>query len=481
MKKLLKWYNALSQQTRAAGWFVVCAFLQKGISEITTPIFTRILSTAEYGKYSVFNTWLNIITVFVVMKLYAGVYTQGLVKNEDRRDEYVSSMYGLSTALCIGWTIIYLIGHDFWNGLFKLTTVQMLAMMVMIWSTACFNLWATKKRVQLEYKSLLVLTIIISLLKPLVGVIFVVLAEDKVTARILGLALVEFAGYSWLSIAEIKRGRRFFDKGYWKSAIVLCAPLIPHYLCQTALNSADRIMIESMVGDSEAGIYSLAYSVSQIMTMVSTALVQTVSPWIGKRIKDNKAEEIPNMVYKTMILVGAANILVILFAPELIFVFGPKSYHDAIWIMPPVALSVFFSYSYSMFAAFELYFEKTKLMSVATMAGAVINIILNYFFINLYGYYAAGYTTLICFIFYVVFHYIFMNRIIKKNIGTDGLFDAKKIFLISFILIVVGLSIMFTYENTFVRYGLIFILAVLLVAYRKRVMEIVKNVFKIKR
>lgn len=481
MKKILKWYNALSQQTRAAGWFVVCAFLQKGISEITTPIFSRILTTAEYGKYSVFNTWLNIITVFVVMKLYAGVYTQGLVKNEDRRDEYVSSMYGLATTLCIGWTIIYLVGRDFWNGLFKLTTVQMLAMLVMIWSTACFSLWATKKRVQLEYKSLLIVTIIISLLKPIVGVIFVVLAEDKVTARILGLALVEFAGYSWLSIAEIKKGRRFFDKGYWKSAILLCAPLIPHYLCQTALNSADRIMIESMVGDSEAGIYSLAYSVSQIMTLVSTALVQTVSPWIGKKIKDKKTEEIPNMVYKTMILVGAANILVILFAPELIFVFGPKSYHDAIWVMPPVALSVFFSYSYSMFAAFELYFDKTKLMSVATMAGAVLNIILNYYFIKAFGYYAAGYTTLICFILYVVFHYILMNRIIKKNISSSGLFDTKKIVLISFLLIVFGLSIMVTYKFSFVRYGLILLLTVILVVFRKKVMKIVGNVLEIKR
>ena len=104
------------------------------------------------------------------------------------------------------------------------------------------------------------------MLKPVIGIILVINANDKVIARILGLVLVEMIGYSWLSFVQIKKENILFKK-YWKYAILFNLPLIPHYLSQIVLNSADRIMISSMVGESEAGIYSLAYSLSSIMTL----------------------------------------------------------------------------------------------------------------------------------------------------------------------------------------------------------------------
>ena len=42
---------------------------------ITTPIFTRLLTTQEYGEFNVFNSWLSIVTVFVTLNLYNGVFT----------------------------------------------------------------------------------------------------------------------------------------------------------------------------------------------------------------------------------------------------------------------------------------------------------------------------------------------------------------------------------------------------------------------
>ena len=477
----LKKYRDLPRQAKAALWFTICTFLQKGISEITTPIFTRILTTAEYGQYNVFNTWLNFVTVIVVMKLYAGLYTQGLVKYEHDRDAYVSSMQGLSLTLCATWTVIYWCGHLFWNKLLSLTTVQMLAMMLMIWSTSCFNLWATEQRVKLKYKELLIVTILVSTAKPVVGIIFVLNADDRVTARILGLALVELIGYTIFFFISLKRGKKFFSKFYWKTTIALCIPLIPHYLCQTALNSADRIMIKNMVGDSEAGIYSLAYSVSQIMALLNTALVQTVTPWIGQKIKSEEGEKVPSLVYGVLILVALANIGIMAFTPELIKIFGPESYHDAIWVMPPVTMSVFFSFAYSTFAAYEFYFEETKLMSVATMAGAVLNIVLNYIFIKIWGYYAAGYTTLLCFVFYAVFHFLLMQKIIKEKMSDKDLFDVKQLMKIALIFVFVGFVYLASYTNIWARYSLTIVIAVLLFRYRTVVVGRVKEILNVRK
>ena len=108
-KELKKSYNNMPVQVKASFWFLICSFMQKGISTIATPIFTRLLTTAEYGQYNVFNSWLGIVTIFVSLNLSAGVYSQGLIKYENDRNIFSSSLQGLSTVLTIIWTVISLL------------------------------------------------------------------------------------------------------------------------------------------------------------------------------------------------------------------------------------------------------------------------------------------------------------------------------------------------------------------------------------
>lgn len=341
MKILLNRCNKIPVQVKALSWFLICSFMQKGISIITTPIFTRLLSSTEYGQYGVFNSWLSILTVVVTINLYSGMYTRGLVKYDKEKEIFSSSLQGLCLVLVIFWTIIYAIFHIQINQFTSLTTVQMLAMLIMIWTTAAFSFWAAEQRVNLNYKILVVVTVIASIAKPGIGIIFVLYAEDKVTARILGLALVELVVYTGCFIIQMIRGKMFYSKKYWKEALIFNIPLIPHYLSMSILNGADKIMIKEMVGYSEAGIYSLAYSLSQIMKLFNTALTQTIEPWLYKQIKNNQIYEIRKVAYSSWILIAVVNLVLIAFAPEAVVLFAPQSYYNAIWIIPPVAMSVF--------------------------------------------------------------------------------------------------------------------------------------------
>lgn len=481
MRKLLDRYKLLPVQVKASFWFLICAFLQRGISTITTPIFTRLLSTAEYGQFSVFNSWLGIITVIVTLNLYSGVYTQGLVKFEDRRKEYSSSLQGLVFTLTCAWTIIYVLFHNFWNSLFSLTTVQMLAMLVMIWATAAFQFWSVDQRVDFKYRTLVVVTIIVSIAKPVIGIVFVLLADNKVTARILGLALVELIGYSWCFIIQMRRGKKFCSKEFWKYALLFNLPLIPHYLSMTVLSSSDRIMIRSLVGESEAGIYSLAYSISQIMTLFNTALMQTIEPWLYKKIKSKQIDDIKRVAYPAFFLIAVVNLLLIAIAPEIVAIFAPASYYEAIWVMPPVAMSVYFMFSYTFFAVFEFYYEKTSYTTIATTSGAVLNIVLNYIFISLCGYMAAGYTTLVCYMFFAVFHYFCMRKICRKEFNDRMPYSTKILLSITIAFMVMGFLFMVTYNYTLLRYALVLATVVLLVIFRKRVIEIVRHLFSLRK
>ncbi len=480
LKNIFRKYNSLPIQVRAAFWFMICSFMQKGISSITTPIFTRLLNTDEYGKYSVFNSWLGIVTVFVSLNLSSGVFMQGLVKYEDRRKEYASSFQGLTMLLVAVWTAIYLAFHNFWNGLFELTTVQMLAMLLMIWMSAAFGFWAASERVVFNYRKLVLITIIVSIAKPLLGIFLVLHAEDKVTARILGLAVVEFIGYSGLMISQIVKGRKLCVPEFWKHALMFNIPLVPHYLSTTILNSADRIMIEKMVSADTAGIYSLAYSISQLMTLFTTGITQTLEPWRYSKQKAGKQEDIATLAYPSLILVAGLNLVLIAFAPEIVRIFAPPEYHDAIWVIPPVAMSVYFMFTYGFFASFEFYFEKTGYVAAATMAGAVLNIILNYIFIGIFGYYAAGYTTLVCYIVYAVCHYLGMRKICKDELDGKKVYSMKKLLAISVGFMIFGFVIMFTYYNNWIRYGAIVVFMIILVIKRKWIIETVKQIMSIR-
>lgn len=452
MKSLIKKYKSFPLSIRASFWFLICAFLQKGVSFITTPIFTRIMSTAEYGQYSVFNSWYSIVAVFVSLNLYFGVYAQGLVKFESERVEFISSLQGLTTTLVLAWTGIYLLFREFWNGIFTLTTPQMLAMLVMIWTTAVFNFWSMEQRVELKYRALVIVTIIVSLLKPVLGIYLVLHSDDKVTARIMGLMAVELVAYSWMYFVQMKNGKKFFNEKFWKYALVFNIPLIPHYLSSSILNSADRIMIGRMVDSGSAGIYNLAYNVSQIMTMFNMALIQTTEPWLYKTIKGKKFDRISYVAYPAFIGIAFVNIVLIILAPEVVAVFAPSSYYDAIWIIPPVAMSVFFMFTYNFFAVFEFYYEKTKFIAAATVAGAIMNIVLNYICINIWGYIAAGYTTLFCYALYAIAHYVFMKKICRDYLENVEVYNTRKVLLITISFLCIGFCCLASYRFTVLRY-----------------------------
>ena len=476
MGGLLRKYAALPVQVRASVWFLVCAFLQKGISFITTPIFTRLLTEAEYGQYNVFVSWHSILSVFVGLCLYYGMFVQGLVKFEGDRARFVSAMQGLSLTLTTAWTIIFFLFRAFWVRLFSLPETQLLAMLCMIWTGAVFGYWSMQQRMELRYRLLVAVTLTVSFTKPALGIFLVLHAEDKVTARILGAAAVELCAYSWMFFRHMKQGRTFFDRRYWRHALIFCIPLIPHYLAGSVLSGADRIMISRMVSDSAAGIYSLAYSISQIMTMFNTALMQTIEPWLYRTIKSGAWERFAGVAYPAMALIAAVNLALIAFAPEIVAIFAPPPYYDAIWVIPPVAMSVFFMFAYSFFASFEFYYEKTLFIAAATVVGAALNIALNYLCIPVWGYYAAGYTTLICYVIYALAHYLFMTFICQRERPGVWPYPPGVPLAISGVFLAAGFVFLALYRHMAARYAVAFLLCLAVWVKRAAIVAYIKSI-----
>lgn len=481
LSKLTDKYRGLPRPVKASFWFLVCMVLQKGISVITTPIFTRLLGASAYGEYSIYTSWESILSVFITLKLTYGVYTQGLVKFEDKREEFSVAMRGLLSSIILIYFFVYIIFRNFFNSLFGLNTYEMLAMFIILWADSIFDFWLCEKRVDYDYKNLVIVSLIVSVVKPLAGIFAVMSFEDKVTARIISMAIVNVIFYVPLLYGKIKLRKPFISKKIWIYALKFNLPLIPHYLSQTVLSKADAIMIGKFIGTDKTGIYNLSYSLALIMLIFNNAIMQTMTPWMYGKMKDEKIDEIKGVAYLALIFVAAMNMFLIVFAPEIIAVFAPPEFNEAIWVIPPIAMSSVFIFSYDLFSSYEFYYAKTVFVMIASIGGAILNIILNYIFINKFGYIAAGYTTLICYILYAAGHYVFMNKICDDQFPGHRPYELKNLLTIYVLFMTIGFGVMFTYNYFIARMVIIAILLLIAFICRNRIIDMVKKMIAIRK
>ena len=173
--------------------------------------------------------------------------------------------------------------------------------------------------------------------------------------------------------------------------------------------------------------------------------------------------------------------LLIAFAPEAVRIFAPKSYYEAIYCIPPVAMGVLFLYSYDLFAKFVFYYERTIMIMLASIGGAILNIALNYIGIKMFGYIAAAYTTLICYIAFDIFHYVLMTKICKKYLDDVKPYNTKLLIGIAILFILMGFVLMSTYRLPIIRYSIIVILGCIMIINRKIIKEKVNILIQLKK
>lgn len=475
---LQKWktaYQKMSVQARAAIWYTVCNIIQKGLVFLTTPIFSRLLTTEEFGLFNVFTTWQSILIIFVSLNLASGVFLRGLIKYEEDAEEFSASLYSLFTLVFFAGFLIYLAGSGLWNRLIRFPTQYMLCMFADMLAASVFHFWSSRQRVYYQYRSLILVTVLNAVIKPGLGIICILLSDDPLSARIYSMTAADLLCFGWFFVRMWTGRKKKFSTKYWRYALHYNLPLVPHYLSQIILNQSDRLMINYLVSESAAGIYSLAYTLASIVLVLNQAILNSYNPWMYRQIKDQKYENIGSYSMGLLYLVGAANLCVILLAPELISVMAPASYHEAVWLMPPVTMSIFFMFMYSLFANFEFYYEKTKFMMAASVSGALLNIILNAIFIRRFGYIAAGYTTLVCYLCYCIAHYLLMRKILQENLPDQQIYDIRKIMLLSLAFMASGFSIMLLYKLPVIRYALFLALAGILFHFRKKILSLIRK------
>lgn len=474
IRKLLNKYRSIPIQAKASLWFVVCSILQRGISVITVPIFTRMMTTEQYGVYSTYISWYTLLIVFTSLNLYYGVFNNAMIKYENNRDRYISSMQGLTTTVTFFFFVVYVLFKDRVNSFLGMGTPLVLLLFVELLVTPALQFWTVHNRFDYKYRNIVYVTLIKSLLNPGLGIVLVLLSEQKDVARIVSTVLIEVIVCGTIAIYQFVKGKCFFDKEYWKYAILFNIPLLPHYLSGTILNQGDRIMISKIVGSSAVAFYSVAYNIGILMNMVTNAVASSFTPWIYKKLKEERVGEIPGITNFLLLIMFILVSLLMFMGPEVLNLIAAPEYKEAVYVIPPIAGSVFFIFMYNLFSNVEFFYEEKKYVTIGSICAAISNIILNAVLIPLFGYYAAGYTTLLCYIIYGLCHLWFTKKVAKKYLGISGIFDQKITIVLSSAVIAIVIVQNYLYENSFLRYVILLIVAICVIVKNKKIIETVR-------
>lgn len=475
LKKLIIKYRSMNIEAKASIWYTICNILQKGIAFIVVPIYVRVLSTAEYGRYTTFMTWKDILIIFASLNLYCGVYTKAMVDldSNKERNRYTSSMQGMTTVLTVCIFFLYITLHDFWNNLIGTNLIDMCLLFLYFIMFPAFSFWSVRKKVENKYVSMVVITLLVSVVTPIISLVLLYTTSLREEALIRGLLLTQIGVGLYFYITQFFKGKCLIDKRYWNRALKFNIPLIPHYLSLIVLGQSDRIMIQKMCGDGDAGIYSLAYSISTLMNVVIAAINSSLVPWIYRKLRTKEYHRIYKLSNSITIMIGLMTTLLIVCAPELIKIIGTEDYYSSVWIVPSVALAIYYTYCYNLYCNIEFYFSRTNYVMIASTIGALLNILLNLIFIRMFGFVAAGYTTMVCYLIFMIAHYIFMKIVCKEEEITVAVYDNRFIGMFSFFLSIIGLSIQVVYPFMAIR--ILLLLLVIIISYfnRNRFMEFI--------
>lgn len=476
MKALLEKYRNLPVEIKASGWYMICNVVQNALGFLTLPIFSRILTTEQYGLYSVYLTWMNLLVIFTNLNLQFGVFNTAMIKYEKDRDGFISAMQGLTTVLSLGWLVIYVIASDLWNKLFQLPTLIMVVMAFEMLFFPAKDYWSGKLRFDYKYKATVIYTIALAFINPLVCILAILRTDgDKGTVRILAAAAINIGFYAVIYVKNFIKGKVFFNKEYWKYALEFGLPLVVYYLSQMIFNQSDKLMIQHMEGLDKAGIYSLVYSCSVVVVFVINAINGAYVPWKYQKIRDKEYTSVAKVSEMIAFAIGVVLFLVILGGPELVKIIASEEYYEAIWIMPPVIGSLFFLFLAQLFINIEFYFEEKQALVKGSIFSAVLNIVLNYFAIQQWGYIAAGYTTLIAFMVFAVANYHYMQKMCIEKLDGVNVYNVKHLLVMSAAFLVLMFLALFAYPYPVLRWGGLFAIVIVVLVFHKKILNIVKE------
>lgn len=398
---------------KASLYYFVGTLFNKGIGFITVPIFTRILTIEDYGIVTTYNSWVSMVTMIISLALYMAVRAS-FIDYKEKTNDFLSV---IQTFMClfgccfsaIVLVIAYLIPMNVNIGIVALCLIQSMA-----WAlTENLSMYFMMKY---KYKARTAIMVLPNLISTIISIIVIryIITSDLYLGRIVPNAVIVFI-FGLIALIYGLRGSKIrFNKEYLSYALKISVPLVLDGVALNILSQADRMMITMIRNSTESGVYGLVYNFSMIATVIITAFDGIWIPFFTNKMNEKKYSDINKFSAKYIEMITVTMLMVVLLGPEILKLIATEVYWEGISIIPPIVLSNYIIFLYTMYVNIEHYHKKTVFISINTAIAAVVNVLLNLFFINQWGYVGAAYTTLISYTLSLILHYLYARRLNRE-------------------------------------------------------------------
>ena len=407
-------YNGI----RAGLWYTIGNMLIKGIPFLTLPLFTRLMSTSDFGIY---NTYISYESVLGIILGFGISGTVKIAKTDfkDNFEQYVSSVFRLLLfcggilLLIVNIAGIFLDVEKSWLNPFILNLLVLQSI-----STAIYGVMSCKYVIEGDYLRNLSIAFVMTGVN--VGsslfLCYTLMSANRADARILGTCMGAVLTASYILLSQRRKAKLVQNREADRYALKLGLPLIPHQLSVSLLSQCDRIMIQAMVGNSQAGIYGLAVNITMVISVILSSVDNAWTPWFYRLLREKEYGELKkknNLLVVLFMILTSGSLLV---GPDVIRIMAEQEYWDSIYAFIPLTVSVFINFMYIFSVGIEYFHKKTGYISSTTLICTVSNILLNYILILRYGYIAAAYATCLSKLLLFILHYIRAKRLLRDDI-----------------------------------------------------------------
>jgi len=397
-----------------SGYLIGEIFL-RGMVFLTLPIFTRLMSTDSFGKYSVYMSYENIIMLVILLGVSGSIRRAKIDFGSDKLNSYISSMVSIAIISFAGmlliYTLVYLFGIDIFGFGFIFGSLLLMHSLM----SGIVKIYFIKFSIMYAYKKYLLISFIISFSNLVISFFLIKFLFNEATfkGRIIGTALPVVLAGGLMLVIIYRNGKVFYDNFYWRYALAISLPLMIHSLSLLVLSQFDRIMISKIVGDSEAGIYSLMYSFGMLLGLVWGALDNVWTQWVFDSLNNNNQISIRKIAEKYITIILTLVICATLVLPEIIKIMVDEKFYKGIELVVPISAAAYLGFLYTFFVQIENFYKKTIFVAIGTSLAGILNIILNLIFIPKFGYVAAAFTTLISYFSLLVYHSLITTFVLK--------------------------------------------------------------------
>lgn len=379
---------------------------------ISMPIWTRLLTTEQYGLFSLFNVTLMFLVAFskfglqhATLRFYSDA--RAVTSTFDLR-QYHSSMYFGGLALSFGVTAILAALCLLLLDQPEQSTMRALVLPV----AACVVLQATANvllafiRAAQRARAHAILSVLRRFGQLGFALLMVAALGVRVTSIFWGYALFGLAFVGLLSLGLARQGKLAPQAVTWNllsQGLAYGFPMIWLEVANTILALGDRYVLQYYLGPAAVGVYSVAYNTGQLTaSLVSQPLRLAVVPMYLATWADSGEEATRRFLVRA--LKGYVGLAVPLtlgvswFGGDLVRLLAGDKYGGATEIIPWVVSALAIHGGYAVYAAGLYIHKKTRVLMWATLVAAVLNMLLNLWLVPLNGVVGAAQATLIAYV-----------------------------------------------------------------------------------